>query len=105
MAGSKCAGARRAKRSLLNGNTVELDDKVGVIADDHAVESLAGIMGGDSTAVSLDTQNVYVEAAFWHPLAIQGRGAATTSPPTPGTALSVAWTGRRSRRTWIASAR
>lgn len=58
---------------LLNGNTVELDDKVGVIADDHAVESLAGIMGGDSTAVSLDTQNVYVEAAFWHPLAIQGR--------------------------------
>jgi len=59
---------------LLNGNTVELDDKVGVIADDHAVESLAGIMGGDSTAVSLDTQNVYVEAAFWHPLAIQGRG-------------------------------
>ncbi len=58
---------------LLNGNTVELDDKVGVIADDHAVESLAGIMGGDSTAVSLDTQNVYVEAAFWHPIAIQGR--------------------------------
>jgi len=58
---------------LLNGNTVELDDKVGVIADDQAVESLAGIMGGDSTAVSLDTKNVYVEAAFWHPLAIQGR--------------------------------
>ncbi len=58
---------------LLNGNTVELDDKVGVIADSEHVESLAGIMGGDSTAVSLDTTNVYVEAAFWHPLAIQGR--------------------------------
>lgn len=59
---------------LLNGNTVELDENVGVIADAQGVESLAGIMGGDSTAVSLETtQNVYVEAAFWHPAAIQGR--------------------------------
>jgi phenylalanyl-tRNA synthetase beta chain len=58
---------------LLNGNTVELDDQVGIIADEKSVESLAGIMGGDSTSVSDDTQNVYVEAAFWHPLAIQGR--------------------------------
>ncbi|MBI2768433.1 MAG: phenylalanine--tRNA ligase subunit beta [Burkholderiales bacterium] len=58
---------------LLNGNTVTVDEKVGVIADDAQVESLAGIMGGDSTAVSDDTKNVYVEAAFWWPLAIQGR--------------------------------
>ncbi|HSI55389.1 MAG TPA: phenylalanine--tRNA ligase subunit beta, partial [Ramlibacter sp.] len=33
----------------------------------------AGIMGGDATAVSDDTRNVYVEAAFWWPQAIQGR--------------------------------
>jgi phenylalanyl-tRNA synthetase beta chain len=58
---------------LLNGNTVELDEKVGVIADAQAVESLAGIMGGDATAVSDDTRNVYVEAAFWWPEAVQGR--------------------------------
>lgn len=58
---------------LLNGNTVSLDEKVGVIADDVQVESLAGIMGGDSTAVGGDTRNVYVEAAFWFPQAIQGR--------------------------------
>ena len=58
---------------LLNGNTVELDEKVGVIADAQGVESLAGIMGGDATAVSDDTQNVYVEAAFWWPEAVQGR--------------------------------
>ena len=58
---------------LLNGNTVTVDDKVGVIADDVQVESLAGIMGGDATAVSDDTQNVYVEAAFWWPKAIAGR--------------------------------
>ena len=58
---------------LLNGNTVTLDEKVGVIADADQVESLAGIMGGDATAVSDDTQNVYVEAAFWWPKAIAGR--------------------------------
>jgi phenylalanyl-tRNA synthetase beta chain len=58
---------------LLNGNTVTVDEAVGVIADDAQVESLAGIMGGDATAVSDDTRNVYVEAAFWWPQAIQGR--------------------------------
>jgi phenylalanyl-tRNA synthetase beta chain len=58
---------------LLNGNTVTVDEKVGVIADEQAVESLAGIMGGDATAVSDDTKNIYVEAAFWWPEAIQGR--------------------------------
>jgi len=59
---------------LLNGNTVELDEKVGVIADASQVESLAGIMGGDHTAVSDDTRNVYIEAAFWWPEAVMGRG-------------------------------
>ncbi len=58
---------------LLNGNTVTVDEKVGVIADDVQVESLAGIMGGDATAVSNETKNVYVEAAFWWPKAIAGR--------------------------------
>jgi len=58
---------------LLNGNTVTVDDQVGVIADDLQVESLAGIMGGAATAVSDDTRHVYVEAAFWWPQAIQGR--------------------------------
>jgi len=58
---------------LLNGNTVTVDDKVGVIADDQQVESLAGIMGGDATAVSDDSQNIYIEAAFWWPNAIAGR--------------------------------
>jgi phenylalanyl-tRNA synthetase beta chain len=58
---------------LLNGNIVTVDDKVGVIADAHQVESLAGIMGGDATAVNDDTQNIYIEAAFWWPSAIAGR--------------------------------
>lgn len=58
---------------LLNGNTVTVDETVGVIADDQAVESLAGIMGGDATAVGDDTRNVFVEAAFWWPKSIAGR--------------------------------
>lgn len=58
---------------LLNGNTVAVDEWVGVIADEQQLESLAGIMGGDSTAVSLDTTDIYLEAAFWWPKAIQGR--------------------------------
>ena len=58
---------------LLNGNTVTLDEKVGVIADDQQVESLAGIMGGDATAVSDDTRHIYLEAAFWWPKSIAGR--------------------------------
>lgn len=66
-------GRKGEQLKLLNGNTVDVDEQVGVIADDKEIESLAGIMGGDSTAVSLDTTNIYLEAAFWWPNAIQGR--------------------------------
>ncbi|TBO34067.1 phenylalanine--tRNA ligase subunit beta [Aquabacterium lacunae] len=58
---------------LLNGNTITVDEQVGVIADDAQLESLAGIMGGDATAVGYDTTNIYLEAAFWWPKAIAGR--------------------------------
>ena len=66
-------GSAGESLKLLNGNTVSVDEKVGVIADDQQVESLAGIMGGDATAVSDDTRNIYIEAAFWWPSAIAGR--------------------------------
>ncbi len=58
---------------LLNGQTVTLDAQVGVIADESGVESLAGIMGGDATAVGDSTRDVYIEAAFWWPKAVAGR--------------------------------
>jgi len=58
---------------LLSGQTVSLDPKVGVISAGDQVESLAGIMGGEATSVTLDTQNIYLEAAFWWPEAIAGR--------------------------------
>ncbi|MGO4475248.1 phenylalanine--tRNA ligase subunit beta [Massilia sp. 2TAF26] len=66
-------GKKGESLKLLNGNTVEVDEWVGVIADEKEIESLAGIMGGDSTAVTLDTTDIYLEAAFWWPGAIQGR--------------------------------
>jgi phenylalanyl-tRNA synthetase beta chain len=66
-------GRKGETLKLLNGNTVEVDDWVGVIADEKEIESLAGIMGGGSTAVTLDTSDIYLEAAFWWPNAIQGR--------------------------------
>jgi len=59
--------------TLLNGQSIEVDAQVGVIADAQGLESLAGIMGGDASAVSDDTRNIYVEAAFWWPDAVAGR--------------------------------
>ncbi len=59
--------------TLLNGQTAMLDEQVGVIADESGVESLAGIMGGESTAVGEHTRDVYIEAAFWWPKSVAGR--------------------------------
>jgi phenylalanyl-tRNA synthetase beta chain len=58
---------------LLNGQTISLRPDMGVIAAENGVESLAGIMGGEATAVTLDTTDIYLEAAFWWPDAIRGR--------------------------------
>lgn len=72
-------GKPEEKLKLLNGQEVQLssiNQPVGVIADDQGLESLAGIMGGDHTAVTLDTNDIYVESAFWWPASIQGRARA-----------------------------
>jgi phenylalanyl-tRNA synthetase beta chain len=66
-------GREGEKVELLNGQSVSVDGAVGVICDDQGPEALAGIMGGEPTAVSLDTQAIYIEAAFWWPQAIAGR--------------------------------
>lgn len=58
---------------LLNEQVIELDETMGVICSAGIPESLAGIMGGASAAVSLDTTSIYVEGAFWWPEAIAGR--------------------------------
>ena len=70
-------GREGERLELLNGQTVEVGErdglKVGVISDESQVESLAGIMGGEATAVTLETRNIYLEAAFWWPTSIAGR--------------------------------
>jgi len=66
-------GRQGESLELLNGQVVEIDKTVGVIAAGDGLESLAGIMGGQASAVTLDTTDVYLEAAFWHAEAIAGR--------------------------------
>ncbi len=61
---------------LLNEDVIELTPTMGVITAGDRIESLAGIMGGDETAVSLQTENIYLEAAFWWPDSIAGRARA-----------------------------
>lgn len=58
---------------LLNDQEVELQDDVTVIADDQKVLAIGGIMGGLSSSVTDDTQNIFLESAFFAPLAIAGR--------------------------------
>lgn len=61
------------KLKLLNDMEVALKPHMGVICDVNGPEALAGIMGGDHTAVNEGSTNIFVEAAFWHPDAIVGR--------------------------------
>lgn len=59
---------------LLSGKEVTLTPEVGVIASNGVAQSLAGIMGGEDSAVDPEsTTDIYIEAAFWWPEAIMGR--------------------------------
>ncbi|MCB5188055.1 phenylalanine--tRNA ligase subunit beta [Methylobacillus caricis] len=58
---------------LLNEQTIELQPDMLVIADNAGALALAGIMGGDSSAVSNDTSNIFLESAFFAPGVIVGK--------------------------------
>jgi phenylalanyl-tRNA synthetase beta chain len=66
----------RAGESLtaLDGKTYSLDDTMCVIADDAGPESLAGIMGGETTGCSEATTDVLIESAVWDELNIAQTG-------------------------------
>ncbi|MBF6759618.1 phenylalanine--tRNA ligase subunit beta [Acinetobacter baumannii] len=61
------------KLQLLNDQEVELQDDVIVIADDQKALAIAGIMGGLASSVTDDTTDIFLESAFFAPLAIAGR--------------------------------
>jgi phenylalanyl-tRNA synthetase beta chain len=66
-------GAKGESLALLDGQIVEPDADVLVIADDGGPIGLAGIMGGSATAVSLGTEDVFLESAFFAPQTVAGR--------------------------------
>ncbi len=61
------------KATLLDGSDVTLNADTLVIADDQRVCALAGIMGGNDSGVTSATVNIFLESAFFAPLAILGR--------------------------------
>jgi phenylalanyl-tRNA synthetase beta chain len=58
----------------LDGHTYTLDSSMCVIADDHGVESLAGIMGGEASGCSEQTTDVLIESALWNEINIAQTG-------------------------------
>jgi phenylalanyl-tRNA synthetase beta chain len=58
----------------LDGRTYTLDSAVCVIADEHGVESLAGIMGGEASGCSEATTDVLIESALWNEINIAQTG-------------------------------
>ncbi len=58
----------------LDDRTYTLDSGVCVIADDHGVESLAGIMGGEASGCDENTTDVLIESALWNEINIAQTG-------------------------------
>jgi len=58
---------------LLNGNSVKLAQDDLVIADESGAIALAGIMGGEPTSVTDQTQSIFLESAFFNPDTIAGK--------------------------------
>ncbi len=69
---------RRAREGesllALDGRSYTLDSGVCVIADDHGVESLAGIMGGEASGCDENTSDVLIESALWNEINIAQTG-------------------------------
>ncbi len=58
--------------TLLDGQEAMLDEGVLLIADDNKPLAIAGVMGGESSAVSDETHDVLLESAFFEPTRIAG---------------------------------
>ena len=58
----------------LDGRIYGLDSGICVIADEHGVESLAGIMGGEASGCDENTSDVLIESALWNEINIAQTG-------------------------------
>ena len=61
------------KLTLLDDREVVLDSATLLIADDTQGLAMAGIMGGLSSSVTSQTKSIFLECAFFSPLAIAGK--------------------------------
>lgn len=61
------------KLTLLDGQEVSLRSDTLVISDESGPLAMAGIMGGKNSGVTSDTKDVFLECAFFSPLAIAGK--------------------------------
>lgn len=55
------------KFTLLGGRELTLNDNCLMIADAHKATALAGIMGGLNSGIKDDTQDIFIEAAYFNP--------------------------------------
>ncbi|MEL7232314.1 MAG: phenylalanine--tRNA ligase subunit beta, partial [Pseudomonadota bacterium] len=70
-------GEKGETLDALDGKTYDITPGMCVIADDSGVIGLGGVMGGESTAVSDDTKDVFIESAWFDPLRTAKTGRAT----------------------------
>ncbi len=61
------------KLTLLDGNEISLDEQVLAICDAQGPVALAGIMGGEHSAVGDGTSNILLESAWFRPSTIMGK--------------------------------
>ncbi|REF69983.1 MULTISPECIES: phenylalanine--tRNA ligase subunit beta [Paracoccus] len=70
------ASAEGEELLALDGKTYAFAPGTMIIADEAGPESIAGIMGGEETGCSEETVNVFLESAYWDPIAIATAGRA-----------------------------
>ena len=67
------------KLMALDDREYTLSPEICVVADERAAQSIAGVMGGVDTAVSRETKNVFLESAYFEPVAIAKAGVLTNA--------------------------
>ncbi len=69
--------AREGERLvLLDGQALTLDDATLVIADERGPLAIAGVMGGEHSGVNAQTRDIFLESAFFSPLAVAAQARA-----------------------------